>query len=299
MFEYIKEYLRINEVEYKEKLKLSRISPVRIGGEARLAVYPDNHNKFVELVRFLGDNGFKYKVFGKTSNVLFPDGEYESIAVFTERLNRVMFKDNTIVAESGATLPRVCRCAAKQGICGCEELCGIPGTVGASLIGNAGAFGREISDLFVSANVYFLEDKKSVKLSRCDIDFEYRNSNLKKQNCLVLSLELRGMRDSTQKIQARMKKLSDQRLAHQPCDKPSLGSVFKKTCSGISAGALIDECGLKGFSVGGAVISEKHAGFIINKGGSTASDYVALADFAETEVFRRFNVRLEKEIEVI
>ena len=299
MLEYVKEYLKINEVEYKENLKLSRISPVKIGGEAAIASYPKDKKSLLNLVSFLRRLGCKHRVFGKTSNVLFMDSGYDGVAIFTDKLNRIKERDGLVYAECGIGLPSVSRFFSKNGISGFEELAGIPGSVGASVVGNAGAFGREVSDLLVSAKIYYPDIGETLRVASKDIEFGYRESNLKKTDCLILSCLFRGKASSKECVERKTFELAVKRRNSQPYNKPSLGSTFKRPKNDVSAGALIDACGLKGYSVGGAAISDKHAGFVINVGGASSEDYLAVAHRAELAVLEKFNIRLEKEIEMI
>ena len=299
MIEYVKEYLKVNEVEFSEDYKLSLASPVRIGGAVRVAAYPSNETELVMLVGFLTKIGCKYKVLGRMSNVLFLDEGYCGVVIFTNKICEITYYVGGVSAEAGSFLPKLSRLMAEDGICGFEELSGIPGSVAASVIGNAGAFGREMSDLVDSVRVYFPNEDRIEILTNYEIGFEYRNSKLKNANCLLLSTLFKTKCGDVQVIKNRIRDFAKKRRDTQPTDKPSLGSVFKRPFNNESAGALIDSCGLKGFSVGGAAISEKHAGFIVNLGNATAWDYLSVVEVAEAKVLNRFNVILEKEIEIV
>ncbi len=298
MFEYVREYLKINDVEYKENFKLRNISPIKIGGNAKIVAYPDTEEKIVSLTSFCTKIGSKYKILGRMSNVLPPDNEYCGVIVRTDRLSLVRFDNESISAEAGASLPHIASLAADCGIGGFEELSGIPGSVAGAVVGNAGAFGREISDVLVSVKCYFPDEGILQNFTSKNMDFAYRHSIIKNKNCLVLSCVFEGKTSSVDEVKSRLATFRDERNKRQPTDKPSLGSTFKRPCDGVSAGALIDACGLKGFSVGGAAISTKHAGVIVNLGGASAADYIEVAEKAQGEVYRRFQVNLEKEIEI-
>ena len=299
MFEYVKEYLKINDVEYKEELLLKSISPIRIGGRARLVVYPDGEEKIVSLVAFLTEIGCGYRIFGKMSNVLPPDEDIDTVIIRTDRMCSVRLENGELYAQSGAPIPRVASIAAISGLGGFEELSGIPGTVGGAVVGNAGAFGREISDLFLCGRCYFPEYRAVEQILPSDLNFKYRHSNLKKINCLVLSCRFKLFSSTSSELEEKKSYFAAVRRASQPTTLPSLGSTFKRPNSALSAGAMIDQCGLKGFAVGDAMISEKHAGFIVNFGEASAADYIAVAEAAEREVYKRFGVKLEKEIEIL
>lgn len=299
MFEYVKEYLKINEVEYKENFKAKYFSAVKIGGAVRIAAYPSNENAFLNLISFLTEIRCKYKVIGKASNVLFPDENYDGVIVFTGRLNRINVSEDVLNVDSGASLPRVAALAMQSGISGFEEISGIPGSVGAAVVGNAGAFGADIASLVKSLRVFCTDTRRIERLKAEDLSFGYRKSNINGTNVFVLSVEFKGKRAASDYVKSRALNFALARKKSQPIDYPSLGCTFKKTNDGISAGALMDACGLKGYSVGDASISEKHAGFIVNLNSATAKDYISLAGTAEFAVFRRFGVSLEKEIEII
>ena len=299
MFEYICRYLKINDVEYKKDFKLKNISTVKIGGNAKIVAYPDTEDKIISFVRFLKEIGCRYRVLGRMSNVLPLDEEFCGVIIRTDRLNFVNVEGESVYTGAGASLPQIARIMANSGLSGFEELFGIPGSSAGAVIGNAGAFGREISDVCASAKCFFIDDGVVEKICSGDMSFGYRTSKFKNTNCLVLSLEFKAKRGFESNIVARMAVCRKKRCKSQPIDKPSLGSTFKKPTQEISAGELIDKCGLKGFSIGGATISEKHAGFIVNTGNATASDYISVADHAQKNVLEKFGIRLEKEIEIL
>lgn len=299
MFEYICRYLKINDVEYKENFKLKNISTVKIGGSAKIVAYPDTEDKIVALIKFLSEIGSKFRVLGRMSNVLPPDEDFIGVIIRTDRLDFVNIEGESVYAGAGVSLPRLARIMADSGLSGFEELSGIPGSSAGAVIGNAGAFGREISDVFISARCFLFDEGKIERIGSDDVRFEYRASSLKNKNCLVLSLEFGGKSNSRLDVFARISSFKEKRCKTQPFDKPSLGSTFKKPTREISAGELIDKCGLKGFSIGGAMISEKHAGFIVNMGSATAGDYISVANHAQKAVLEKFNIHLEKEVEVL
>ena len=299
MFEYICRYLKINDVEYKKDFELRNISAVKIGGSAKIVSYPDAEDKIISLVRFLKEIGCRYRVLGRMSNVLPPDEEFCGVIIRTDRLDFVNVEGESIFVGAGVSLPRIARIFANLGLSGFEELAGIPGSSAGAVIGNAGAFGREISDVCASARCFMLDEETVEKISPQDMGFDYRTSNFKNANCLVLSSEFKGKCSFASDVFARMRLCKEKRCKSQPIDKPSLGSTFKKPSQEISAGELIDKCGLKGFAIGGAMISEKHAGFIVNTGNATAGDYISVADHAQKNVLEKFSIRLKKEIEIL
>lgn len=292
-------FLKMNDVEYKENLPLAKISPIRIGAEAEAVAYPDDSYKLCSLIGFLEKGKIRYKIAGRMSNLLPPDEKYDGVIIRTDRINSYSICDNSLTVSCGVSLPFVSRLLLDAGLSGFEGLSGIPGSIGGAIVGNAGAFGREIADLITDLFVYDIENDNVIRLSKADCDFRYRHSALKGKPLVVLSAQFAFSPTDPANIKAEMDRCGGVRKSTQPVDKFSLGSAFKRPADNISAARLIDECGLKGYSVGGAMISEKHAGFIINKGGATAGDYIALSDYAANKVYEKFSISLEREVEIM
>ncbi len=299
MLEYVKEYLKTNDVEYKENIKIKEFSPILIGGEAKIVVLPKNKYEFIDVVSFLENLNCRYKIVGNMSNILPCDERYTGVIVKTDNLSAVTVKGNRIRALSGVKLPYLSFVAAGAGLSGMEEISGIPGQLGGSVRGNAGAFGREISDLIFDCEVYSKKTGEILFMSPSELVFGYRDSLFIKENLVLLSAELELSYTESQQVFSEMRKFRDKRKATQPVGEPSLGSVFKRTKDGISAAKLIDECGMRGFAIGGAKISEKHAGFIVNASGATAKDVKALIEVACEAVEANFSVKLQREIEYL
>ena len=299
MVEYIKRYLKISDVEYKKEESFKKISPVKIGGVASIVAYPRCEKELVELVSFLRDIGCKYRLLGRMSNVLPPDEKYDGVIIKTDKMRSAEVFGEYVMCDAGVALPHLAAIAREAALSGLEELAGIPGSVGGAAVGNAGAFGREVSDVFVSARCYFPKDDFACVLHANDVSFDYRKSDLQKSDCLVLSCVFRLKTSNTTIVKTRMDEFRRLRNMSQPTGYPSLGSTFKRPCVGCSAGKLIDECGLKGFAIGGAIISEKHAGFIVNAGNASASDYIKLSEYAAACVKSKFGICLQREIEIM
>ena len=295
----ILDFLKVNDVKYKENFKLSLISPIKIGGIAKLIIYPDNKNKLIDVVDFLENRKIKYKILGRMSNVLLPDTEFNDIIIKTDELSFLEFHGTVVEAGAGITLPLLAKITADMGLSGLEELSGIPGSLGGAIRGNAGAYGREISDLVSQVTVYNFRTSSIECLKVDKIKFDYRFSSLVDADVILLSAKLSLARSDKIYANSLIQTYRERRTATQPVGLPSLGSTFKRPENEISASKLIDECGLKGKRVGGAKISEKHAGFIVNVGGATAEDYLELSDIAKDMVYQKFGISLEKEIEVI
>ena len=299
MYKEILDFLKMNDVEYRENVKLADISPVKIGGMARIIAYPDNNDKLIKLLRFLESVKIKYKILGRMSNILPLDEEYVGIIVKTDRIAYLSFKDGRIVASCGVSIPSLGQQLCSLGLSGFEPLSGIPGSIGGSILGNAGAFGREISDLVSSVTAYHIDSGSTVVFSAIECGFDYRNSIFKNGEYLILTASFDLSLCDEASIRTAMNGFREARRATQPIGIPSLGSTFKRPSIDVSAAKLIDNCELKGFRIGDAVISQKHAGFIVNEGNAKASDYLFLADFAAKKVKEKYNVFLEREIEVL
>ena len=293
------DFLKMNDVEYKENICLSSISPIKIGGCAWIVAYPNSEEKLIRLACFLENEKIKYKILGRMSNVLPPDESYEGVIIRTDKFCDLKVDGSSITASAGAPLAYIAGIACKNGLSGLEELSGIPGSIGGCIIGNAGAFGREIAELISSVAVYCLDSKSLVCFSPDECGFEYRYSHFRGDRYIVLSATLSLAYGDPLIIRRRMDEFKQRRLRTQPTDKPSLGSCFKRVSADLSAARLIDECGLKGKGFGGAMISDKHAGFIVNTGGATAYDYITLSDFAAAQVYEKYAIRIEREVEII
>ena len=272
-------------------LDLTAASGARLPLIVRAVAYPDSEEKLIRLVMTLSDLEIPYKVVGGMTNLLVKNGEYDGVVVKTDKIKTKHEAENELTLGCGVRM-------ASRGLGGMEGLAGIPGTVGGMVKQNAGAFGYEISDRFLSARCYLPESGKTVVFSRDDMAFSYRHSALSDSYAVLLSATFEPTVAPPKGIVKRINELREQRLRSQPIDYPSLGSVFKRH-NGISAGFYIDRAGLKGASVGGAQVSRKHAGFIINRGGATSDDFLRLIELIKERGYADFSVELKEEIEII
>ena len=299
MYGEIFDFLKMNDVEYKIGASLKAISPIKIGPKEAFLVYPDSQGKLILLVKFLKNAEIKYKILGRMSNVLFCDENYNGIVIRTDRMSRYSIIGNCVTALCGVSLPLLAKAVCKAGLSGLEGLSGIPGSMGGAVIGNAGAFGSEIGDVVSSVDCYDFDRGEIINLPAEYLLFSYRNSIFKEKNWIILSVNLKLTESDRSAVESEMERCCNIRRKTQPTTSPSLGSTFKRPGEGLYAARLIDECGLKGHSVGGAMISEKHAGFIINSGDATARDYIGLSDFVAKCVYMKYGILLEREIELI
>ena len=290
--------LKALDVEITENYPLSRISAVRIGGNARLLLRPRSISSLAEVVQMLCDGGLKYKIVGRMTNILPPDAEYDGVVISTSALTGYSIVGTTLLAECGLCLGTVIDKLVRVGLGGFEELSGIPGSIGGMITMNAGAFGKEMADIILSVDVYSPADKRRYSLSASDLGMAYRSSTVCKKGLAVLSATLMLTAKDSNEISECIGRFREERLRAQPCTLPSLGSTFKRPSIGY-ASKMIDECGLRGFRLGGAEVSEKHAGFIVNRGGATAEQFKALITLCRESVAEKFGVVLEPEIEIL
>ncbi len=286
-------------IPVKSDLPLCEYSTFRIGGKADLVLFPTTTEQFTLQLAMLAQSGLKYKVVGNGSNVLFSDAGYRGVLIFTTEMKQFRFDADALVAQSGASLARVCNDACKQGFEGFSFGCGIPGTVGGGVYMNAGAYGGQISDVLVSSECYDTAHNRTFTLEAAAHEFSYRHSIFAGHpEYIVLSSRFALSRGNADEIVQRVKEQLQSRREKQPLNFPSAGSTFKRP-EGYFAGKLIEDAGLKGTRVGGAVVSEKHAGFVVNDGGATAADVLALVEIIKQRVYETSGVRLECEFEYI
>jgi UDP-N-acetylmuramate dehydrogenase len=299
MHREIPNFLKMNDVEYKEDYCLAEISTIKIGPKAFVIAYPNSIQKLILLLNFLIDHKIRYKILGRMSNVLITDDFYDGVIVRTDRLNDFSIDHSVVIAHCGISLPYLCNVLCKAELSGIEGLSGIPGSIGGALFGNAGAFGYEIGDRVISVDCFDVKSRSIITVKADDIEFSYRHSKFKDGGLVILSARLLLKKSDYDSIKKEIDRCRRIRMQTQPTDKPSLGSAFKRLGNGLFAAKLIDDCGLKGYSVGGAQISTKHAGFIINNGEATAKDYIDLSNLVIEIVYERYKILLEKEVEII
>ena len=281
-----------------ENEPMSKHTSFKIGGPAKLFVSPADSNTLSELIINCKNYNIPTVYFGNGSNILFNDYGFDGVVISTSRMTEISLQDeNVIECGSGVKNSVLCQFALENSLSGFEFLWGIPGTVGGAAFMNAGAYGGEIKDVIVGCE-YITADGEIKEMSSDEMDLSYRHSIFSENGGIITKVKLRGKLDNKEVIRTLMDELMDRRRTKQPLEFPSAGSVFKRP-EGYFAAALIEECGLKGESVGGAQVSEKHSGFIINTGNATASDVKQLVEIIKETVFMQKGVQLECEIRVI
>ena len=288
---------RLPELELRENEPMSRHATFRIGGPARLMALPRDRKEAAAAVRAAAELGIRPFFLGNGSNLLVADGGYEGFIVKLTGLDQTRVVNRRLRAESGISLARLAMAAWGRGLTGLEFAHGIPGTLGGGVAMDAGAYGGEMAQVLTA--VTFLDEAgQVVTLPAQECALTYRHSLfIDHPERLILEAEFELAQGVPTLIKIRMDELAQKRRAKQPLDQPSAGSTFKRP-EGHFAAALIEECGLKGRRVGGAQVSEKHAGFIVNTGGATCQDVLGLIGEIQREVFAQKGVRLETEVRV-
>ena len=277
--------------------EMSRYTTLRLGGRADWLAFPRSGEEIAALFAEAEQAGLPVTVIGHGSNLLVLDGGIRGLVIRVEKnMHGIRREGNRLTAQAGAMLGAAASAAAEAGLTGLEFASGIPGTVGGGMTMNAGAYGGELGDVTVRVNG-IRPDGTPVSLTREEMQFGYRTSAVRKLNFIVTEAVFELREGDPAEIRAKMNELNARRAEKQPLDVPSAGSTFKRP-EGYFAAALIDQCGLKGYSIGGAQVSLKHAGFLVNTG-SSSRDYLELVRYVQRVVLERAGVQLEPEIRII
>ena len=276
---------------------MSRHTTFRVGGPADVLVTPDRDG-IAAIIKLCRSENVPYTLIGNGSNLLVSDKGVRGVVIeMGEHAGEIRVTQNEITAQAGALLSKIANTAAKEGLTGMEFAAGIPGSLGGAVVMNAGAYGGEMKDILVSA-VVLDENGEEKTLSADELELRYRHSCISEKHYIVLEATIRLQSGDEQEIRLKMKELSEQRQEKQPLQYPSAGSTFKRP-EGYFAGKLIMDAGLRGYTVGGAQVSEKHCGFVINKGDATAEDICKLMKDVSEKVQEQFGVVLEPEVKQI
>lgn len=281
-----------------ENEPLSRHCSFHIGGPARVIAVPSGVSSLTKICHYLKLNHVAPYILGNGTNILFPDeGLNELFIISTEKLTKMFLtEDGAIYAEAGVSLAKLASFAHQNGLAGLEFASGIPGTLGGGLMMNAGAYGGEMKDVVESVVTYYLPEQRLYELNNEQCQFGYRKSLFQTMaGCVLLSAVIRLPKGNPDEIAAKMRELNERRRDKQPLDLPSAGSAFRRP-EGHFAAALIEQAGLKGYAIGGAQVSEKHAGFVVNKGGATSHEVYDLMVHIRKTVYEHSQVVLEPEM---
>ena len=286
-------------VPLKTEYPLSLHSSFRIGGRAALALFPETEEQMLSALHLLVDSAVPFLVLGNASNVVFDDADFNGAVLFTTATKGLTLHENRMTVSAGTSLTAIATAARDAGLSGAEFAYGIPASLGGAVCMNAGAFGGCMADICQSSTAFDLVRREVVTFRGEEQAFGYRTSIYEKNHrYAILGAELVFRQGQTAEIDERMNDYRSHRRRTQPLEYPSAGSVFKRP-EGHFAGKLIEDCGLKGMTVGGAQVSEKHAGFIVNRGGATASDVRRLVELIHDRVLNETGVDLECEIKFL
>jgi UDP-N-acetylmuramate dehydrogenase len=288
---------KIPGMRVKENLLLSSCTSFRTGGPADAAAYPRDCRELGELLSLCRQEGVPFYILGNGTNVLASDEGYRGVVILTSELRGITVDEETGIAKAGAgvLLSVLAMECAKCSLKGLEYARGIPGSVGGAVVMNAGAYGGEIKDSLMCVTVMNNEGTATIKMDADQLELGYRHSIIPEKKLVVIEAEFGLKKGEKEGIFAMMDELGAKRREKQPLEYPSAGSTFKRP-EGYFAGKLIEDAGLKGFGIGGAQVSEKHAGFVINKGGATSADIMSLIEEVRKRVFEYSGVRLEPEV---
>lgn len=285
----------VPEENIRQEEPLAAYTTFRVGGPAKVLVTAENSNQLGQIMRYLSLAELPYFVLGNGSNLLVGDKGYRGIVLrLAGEFEQVTVDGNRVKAGAAALMSKAARLAMEAGLTGMEFASGIPGSIGGGVRMNAGAYGGEMCQIVESVEV-LAEDGSILKLDNATMEFGYRSSVLKNRNFIVLSVTMKLEQGNKEEILAYMNDLAARRREKQPLEYASAGSTFKRP-EGYFAGKLIMDAGLRGFRIGGACVSEKHCGFVVNTGGASAADVVEVIRSVQKTVFEKFGVELETEV---
>jgi len=284
------EFVKFNE-------PMSNYTAYKTGGPADILAIPEDTASLKKLLVVLKENQIPTYVFGNCTNLIVRDKGIRGAVILTNKLNEIEVKDNIITASCGVSMAKLAAFACEKGLSGMEAVSGIPGSVGGAVYMNAGSYGTSMEDILISSQ-YLDEDMSIHTLNKEEHEFGCRKSFYTDKNLIILNASFGCINRDKKDIKKDMIEWAKKRKSSQPLEYPSCGSVFKRPV-GYYAGKLIEDAGLKGYSVNGAEISEKHAGFIINKGNASSKDILTIIDLVKTVVYNKYKVDLEPEVRII
>lgn len=296
-YDKLEEIVGKDKVKYNEKM--SKYITMRVGGPCDCIVFPDEISKIKEVIDFCKNENITFFVIGNGSNLLVKDEGIRGVVIkLGHRFGKIEIDGEYILAYAGATMPTLSQLAKKNSLKGLEFACGIPGTIGGGVKMNAGAYGSQISDILYE--VTYMDEREEIKtIKNKDCSFGYRKSIFTiNPNYVILSAKFKLERGNIDEIENKMKENSLARKTKQPLEYPNFGSVFKRP-EGYFVGKLVDDAGLRGYKIGGAQVSTKHTGFIVNVDNATCKDVLDLIGYVQTTVYNKFNVKLTPEVIII
>lgn len=290
----VRDFIKNLDIEFYEEISLKKYNTYRLDTIVKYLVFPDNKDKLRVLLKFLTTNNVKYVVLGNGSNVIFANDYYDGVVILLHKFNKLQVDNNMVLVEAGYSLSKLALDVSKKGLSDLEFAASIPGFVGASVVMNAGAYNSSMEDVVVSV-VALDPEFNFVELSKEELGFSYRSSLFKKQKgYIIISVLMKLNFGNSDELLETINLRRVKRLESQPLEMPSAGSVFRNP-DGFYAGELIEKCGLKGYKIGGASVSLKHANFIVNDGNAKGSDIVSLINKIKEDVKVKFGVELLEE----
>ncbi|UHR02580.1 UDP-N-acetylmuramate dehydrogenase [Peptoniphilus sp. GNH] len=287
-----------NDIDIFYNRDLKAYTNFKLGGPADAMAFPKSEKDIVSLLEICFKHNVSYVILGKASNLIVRDGGVEGLVIFLrENFSKIEHEKNIINAQAGISMQALANYARDLSLSGAEFIHGIPGSLGGGVSMNAGAYGGEIKDIIQSVRVLD-RDLNIREFSNEEMNFRYRNSRVFDEGLLVLSAKLKLQEKDKEGINALMKDLMQRRISKQPLEYPSAGSTFKRP-EGYFAGKLIDDAGLRGFRLGDAQISEKHCGFVINRGEATASEVIDLIETVQKIIYDKYGIEIEREVKII
>ena len=298
-FDKIYDYAKSIGCPSQRDVPMSKYTTFRIGGNAAVMLTPITDEQLASIIKKCKEENTKPFIIGNGSNMLISDKGLDTVVINMCRPDPKieLVNGDTVVCDAGATMSKVCNFALENGLTGLEFAFGIPGSAGGAAYMNAGAYGGEMKDVLVECR-HIDRDGNFGSLKGDELGLGYRTSAYEHNGYIITTLVMKLSNGNKDEIRAKMQELLQRRKDKQPLEYPSAGSTFKRP-EGFFAGALIEECGLKGYSVGGAQVSEKHAGFVINKGSATAKDVLDLIKYIQDKVFSEKGVMLDPEVRLI
>ena len=282
------------KITYKEDISLKNYNTYRINTIAKFLVFPNNIEELILILNHIKENNIKHLILGNGSNIILSMEHYDGIIIKLDKLNNIIYKDNLVTAEAGCSLIKLSLDTIGKGFTGMEFSHGIPGAVGASVAMNAGAYNSDISKILKEATI-LTPDNEIIIMKNKELDFTYRDSFLKRnKEYIVLSATFELEKGNVDEMKNLLEERKKKRIASQPLDMPSAGSVFRNP-ENMYSGELIEKANLKGFSINGAEVSTKHANFIVNKGNATGKDIIELIEKIQKEIKEKNGVELKLE----
>ena len=284
-------------VKYDEPLK--NHTTFQIGGKCIALIEPKKVEDIIEAIKICRENNLKFFVIGNGSNLLVPDDGYNGVIIkIKSEFSNIQVEGECLIANSEAKLSEVYTVAYENSLTGFEFASGIPGTIGGAIFMNAGAYGGEMKDIVESVEVLDFDNYEVKELKNEELDFSYRKSIIQRKNYIVLTIKLKLKKGNKEEIKAVYEDLRERRNSKQPLNFGSAGSTFKRP-EGHFASKLIEDAGLKGYHINDAWVSEKHSGFIVNKGNASYKEVMELIEYVQKVVFEKFEVKLETEVRIL